>query len=87
LEGDKKLDFGQKQERPIPAERLLTATFTEYVASSYSGLDLSEDIERFADDAAILAALQSHGVEPTHGAERYRGWTQFLERVGYKAAV
>lgn len=84
VQGSSKIDFSGWTHRDAPAERLLTASFREYMSSSFSPMDLSADVEKHASDADILAALQSHGVDPRPGADRYRGWPEFVKQIGYK---
>ena len=73
VQGSSKIDFSGWTHRATPAERLLMTSFREFMSSSFSPMDLSADLEKHASDPDILAALQSYGVAPRPGADRYRG--------------
>lgn len=84
VQGSEKLDFSGWQNREPPEDRLLTVSFREYMSSSFSPMELSAEETKHGTDGEILAALKKHGSEPRPGAERYRGWPEFLAAIGFK---
>ncbi|KRC81291.1 hypothetical protein [Sphingomonas sp. Root241] len=87
VQGSSKIDFAGWTHVDPPSDRLLSVSFREYMSSSFSPMDLSADETKHGSDADILAALEKHGVEPRPGADRYRGWPEFLRTIGYKRKV
>lgn len=83
VQGSSKIDFSGWTHRDQPTDRLLSASFREYMSSSFSPMDLTADVMKHANDADILAALQDHGVDPRPNANRYRGWPEFVKQIGY----
>ena len=84
VQGSSKIDFSGWTHRTPPADRLLSASFREHMSSSFSPMDMSADVTKHAGDADILAALQIHGFYPRPGADRYRGWREFVKQIAYK---
>ena len=84
VQGSSKIDFAGWTHVDPPSDRLLSVRFREYMSSP---MDLSADETKHGSDADILAALEKHGVEPRPGADRYRGWPEFLRTIGYKRKV
>lgn len=87
VQGSSKIDFAGWTRVDPPSDRLLSVSFREYMSSSFSPMDLSADETKHGSDVDILAALEKHGVEPHPGADRYRGWAEFLRTIGYKRKV
>ena len=87
VQGSSKIDFAGWTHVDPPSDRLLSVSFREYMSSSFSPMDLSADETKHGFDADIVAALEKHGVEPRPGADRYRGWAEFLSCIGYTKKV
>lgn len=87
VQGSAKIDFAGWTHREPPPDRLLTVSFREYLSSSFSAMDLSADETKHGSDADILAALKKYGSDARPGADRYRGWPEFLLGMGYSKKV
>jgi hypothetical protein len=84
VQGSEKIDFSGWTHRDPPADRLLTVRFREHMSSAFSKMDLSAEETCHAPNDEIVAALVKHGTDPRHEARRYRGWSEFLARVGFQ---
>lgn len=81
--GSEKIDFSGWTHVEPPEDKLLTATFNERMSSGFSPLERSADVEKHAEDSAILSALSRYGADPHHSGPEYYGWPEFLKEIGH----
>ncbi|NWK96185.1 hypothetical protein DM806_10955 [Sphingobium lactosutens] len=84
VQGSQQVDFETWTHRQPPPGSLLTVKFREQMSANHSGTELTATESKHASDAEILAALQKHGTEFHSGANHYKGWPEFLKKIGYR---
>lgn len=85
VDGSQKIDFQGRTERPTPTDTLLTVCFREFMASAYSGLQLTADVKEIGERDQIDDALKAHGVEPYGNASfSFRDWATYVKANGFE---
>ncbi|GEC42064.1 hypothetical protein JOH52_002827 [Sinorhizobium meliloti] len=65
-EGDSKTDFA-KNSKPTPKDRVQTVEHREFLSSSFSRLEVTNDIIWSSDDESLIAELRAKfGDAPNH---------------------
>lgn len=63
--GTSRLDFHLREtERPVPADRVKTVRYAEYMSSDFSPIDRTQEVEWVRDEAAAMALEAQFGPCP-----------------------
>jgi len=66
VEGDSKTDFS-KSLKPVPVDRVQTVEHRQYLSSSFSRLEITNDILWSCEDEEVIAELrEKFGASPNH---------------------